>query len=94
MIIPDQITFGEKYAPAMAITDQSEADEYFEACVQHSVHAGGMTREAAEIIERANLGYYAGYYDHETRACVEKLFQCEHPFFGAIGKKTDQKDLN
>ncbi len=33
---------------------------------------------------RGHLGYYTGYFGNETRARVEKFFQCEHPFFGAI----------
>ena len=33
------------------------------------------------------LGYYAGYFDAATRARVERLFQCEHPFFGKIAER-------
>jgi len=71
------ITIGDKYGPAMIITEQAEADAYFERCVQH-----GMlfhTRIEAEKIERINLGYYAGYYNNETRERVERLFKCQHP---------------
>ena len=77
------ITIGEKYGPAMKITDQAEADAYFEQCVQHNM-AHGKDREAAEKIERNNLGYFAGYYDHETRERVERLFRCAHPIFGSV----------
>ena len=76
-----KITYREKYDPAMKIMDQSEADTYFEECVQHTM-IFGSSREEAESIERQNLGYYAGYYDHETRLRVEKLFSCKHPVFG------------
>ena len=79
---PD-ITIGEKYSPAMEITDQAEADAYFEQCVQHTM-SFGLDRVRAEAIEKSNLGYYAGYYSSETRARVEKLFRCEHPIFGSI----------
>ena len=79
--LPDKITIGDKYDPAMKITDQAEADRYFEACVEHSMRRG-KTRGEAEQLERSNLGYYAGYYDHETRERVERLFSCEHPIFG------------
>jgi hypothetical protein len=82
---PLEITIGDKYSPAMKITDQAEADEYFEACVDHMMRRG-HSREEAERIERGNLGYYAGYYDHETRARVEQLFRCAHPIFGAIAQ--------
>lgn len=84
-VIPQRITIGDKYRPAMEISDQAEADEYFEACVEHSM-SFGSDRAKAEAIERANLGYFAGYYDHETRDRVERLFRCAHPVFGAIAK--------
>ena len=80
-----EITLREKYAPAMNITDQSKADAYFEECVKHSM-SFGKTRAEAENLERGNLGYYAGYYDAETRERVERLFHCCHPVFGSIAK--------
>jgi hypothetical protein len=84
---PEQISIGDKYAPAMKITDQAEADAYFERCVAHSMATFVTLRAVAEEIERANLGYYAGYYDHETRARIERLFSCAHPVFGAIAER-------
>lgn len=79
------VTIGEKYGPAMEITGQAEADAYFERCVAHMMHCRrGVTREEAERVERVNLGYFAGYYDNETRRRVERLFRCEHPYFGRI----------
>lgn len=80
------ITMGEKYGPAMEITDASDARAYFEKCVRHCM-AYGRTREEAEDIERQSLGYYAGYYSNETRCRVEKLFGCEHPVFGKIAEQ-------
>lgn len=79
------ITIGDKYGPAMKITDQAKADVYFEDCVQHSMTFGN-SRAQAENIERQNFGYYAGYYGNETRERVERLFNCSHPVFGAIAK--------
>lgn len=79
------VTIGEKYGPAMKITDQDEARKYFEECVQHCM-SFGKTREEAEKIERGNLGYYAGYCSDETRRRVERLFSCAHPIFGAIAE--------
>jgi len=84
--LPLKITIGEKYKPAMKIYTQKEADEYFEACVQHCMKFGEI-REEAEKIERSNLGYFAGYYDSATRMRVEKLFRCRHPIFGSIAEK-------
>jgi len=80
------ITIGEKYGPAMEITDQAAADTYFEECVEHCM-GHGQSRKGAEAIERQNLGYFAGYYDSETRERVERLFKCSHPIFGSIAEK-------
>jgi len=87
-----EITYGEKYGPAMEITDQELADSYFNECVEHSM-TFGHSREQAEEIERKNLGYFAGYYDHETRLRVEELFSCKHPIFGSAeaGKPTPEE---
>ena len=82
-----QMTLGEKYGPAMEITEQAEADAYFEECVQHSMDNFSMTRTEAEECERANLGYYAGYYSSETRERVERLFKCSHPVFGKVAER-------
>ena len=84
MPFSDEISYGDKYDPAMGITDQTTADAYFESCVQHAMEVGGKSREEAEKFERDNLGYWAGYYGEETRARVEELFSCAHPFFGSI----------
>lgn len=81
------ITLGEKYNPAMKIIDQVEADTYFEEIVEHCMSFGKTSRKEAEIIERSNLGYYAGYYNSETRERVERLFHCSHPVFGSIAEK-------
>ncbi len=87
--LPEKITTGEKYDPAMNILDQDKTDEYFELCVQHNM-ARGTSREEAESIERQNLGYYAGYYSDETRKRVEKLFHAQHPIFGSGTPTTEE----
>jgi len=84
MKFPDKISIGDKYGPAMKITDQAEAAAYFEACVEHCMRFD-RTQEEAETIEKSNLGYFAGYYDHATRQQVERIFQCYHPVFGKAG---------
>jgi hypothetical protein len=83
---PIEISTADKYEPAMAISEQSAADEYFERCVEHAMEAYGLPREEAEAIERRSLGYFAGYYDCSVRERVERLFRCEHPIFGSIAK--------
>lgn len=79
--LPREITIGAKYGPAMDITDQAEADAYFEQCVEHTM-SFGKSRDEAERIERQNLGYFSGYYSSETADRVFRLFKCEHPVFG------------
>lgn len=94
--LPDKITIGNKYDPAMKITDQAEADAYFERCVEHTMRMQPCERAEAERIERANLGYYAGYGPHETRRRVERLFKCAHPILGAVaavGAPTQEEAL-
>ncbi len=80
------ITIGEKYSPAMKITDEAEARAYLEECITHNITASGGQRTYAEAerIEKSNLAYYAGYYDNATRERVERLFRCAHPVFGGI----------
>lgn len=91
MNIPDfskKLTYGEALGPAMKITDQAEADQYFEAMVQAAMKDGKI-REEAERISKSNLGYFSGYYDQETMARVQKLFNCVHPIFGAVDQAKD-----
>ena len=78
---PDQITIGDKYRPAMEITDPVEARAYFDACVEHCMRFG-KTRAEAEHIERVNLGYFAGYYDSDVGQRVLQLYGAAHPIFG------------
>jgi hypothetical protein len=74
------------YELAMHITEEDSARIALAAFVKFHMHQTGCTREEAEAIQRSNLGYFAGYYNNETRERVERLFQCEHPIFGSIAK--------
>ena len=83
-------TIGECYGPACRneTMTQAEADEYFDALVEHCMRQEkNMKRPQAEAIQRANLGYYAGYFDNATRERVERLFKCAHPIFGSISTR-------
>jgi len=96
--LSDNPTIGETLGFAMKITNQEQADAWFEILVQDGIKRRGdllvkfkdnenpafRVRSEIEKIIRGNLGYYAGYYDHETRARVERLFKCSHPVFGSI----------
>lgn len=84
----DVLTYRECLAPAMAITDQADADQYLADYIAfqtaHMDEASG--KYTPEQICKINLGYYAGYYNEETRERVERLFRCSHPIFGSIAQ--------
>jgi hypothetical protein len=70
---------------AIAVETQDAANVMFEQLVQEAMRENdNMGRAEAIDTVRDNLGYFAGYYDHDTRARVERLYQCEHPVFGPI----------
>jgi hypothetical protein len=73
----------EKYDPAMRITTQEAADAWLEGLIQLNMGTSESTPEEADEIERANLGYWAGYGTLETRGRVERLFRCRHPLLPA-----------
>ena len=77
---------GDRYQRAMEIQTPSEADAYFAELVEEQMLSSGCSRAQAENVERANLAYFAGYYNDETRERVERLFACAHPIFGPIAK--------
>jgi len=79
--LPKDITIGDKYGPAMKVQTEKEAAEYLEICIKHMM-LRGHTREKATAIELGNIGYYAGYYNSETRERVYRLFKAQHPVFG------------
>jgi len=56
-----------------------------------SARSGQTLRELAH-----RVGYYAGYYDKDTRVRVEKLFKCNHPIFGSAkdGTPTQEEAFN
>jgi hypothetical protein len=81
------LTYGECLEPAMEITDAEEAKNYL---TEYTVYQQKMMDKekldykglTAEQIAKQNLGYFAGYYNDETRLRIEELFICSHPFFG------------
>ncbi len=81
--IPRTITLGNKYGPAMKITDPEEAVVYLNMCIRHC-QKYGVAHKEAETIERTNIGYWAGYYDRVTAARVQHLFNVTHPVFGDV----------
>jgi len=86
----ETLTYGECLEPAMKITNPEDAKQYFEDYVKFiQKYLDKEPRDddkTASDIAKINLGYYAGYYDNDTRRRVEKLFFCEHPVFGSVVK--------
>jgi hypothetical protein len=81
------LTYGDCLHPAMKITDEADAQQYL---ADYVAYIGDKPRKEglpAEQIALNNLGYFAGYYDNETRERVERLFKCSHPIFGSIAKR-------
>lgn len=68
--LPDHISIGDTYGPAMEIADQADVDAYFAACVEHAMR-GGESRAQAERIERFMLRDYAGYYGPEVQRILQ-----------------------
>lgn len=79
----ENVTTSEMYGPAMEITDEQEAEQYLQDCIDHMVEHHGQTEEEARRIQLINIGYYAGYYDSETMSRVNRLFKTQHPVFGS-----------
>ncbi len=82
------LTYGECLQPAMKITNKEDAKQYkkdYVAYIQKFLDENPRKDSlTAEDIANHNIGYYAAYYDDETRKRVEDLFICKHPVFGSI----------
>lgn len=79
------LTYGECLHPAMKITDEDDAKQYFEAYLafQKENMKDATGQYTAEQICKINLGYFAGYYDNETQQRVNRLFCTTHLIFGS-----------
>ena len=74
-------TSGEQFDAAMKCETREEAEEWLEGETRHLVdYHEKSVPEAIEII-KSNLGYMAGYYEHETAQKVHRLFNAVHPVF-------------
>ena len=72
---------------AIAATTQEEANSVLFDYVTFLIGAekpdgDSRTWKEAEKLAKDNIGYFAGYYDKETRRRLYKLFNTEHPVFG------------
>ena len=86
----DEGTYGSIYGPAMDVQTEEEAKAYFAALVRRHIRLTGDSDEEATRVERINVGYYAGYYDADTRQRVYSLYGFGHPFFGRMEASPDQ----
>lgn len=75
-------SMNEMYGPAMSVRTKKDADRVLAELVGE-VMLHGKGYDEAQGVVKENLGYFAGYHDHETRLRVEGLFECEHPILGA-----------
>ena len=76
------------YEAAMVAKNETEANWLLTKAIDlHRDAKPERPLNEVEAIERENIAYFAGYYDNETRARVERLFECAHPIFGAIAEK-------
>lgn len=80
---PEDATYGDLYDPAMEVKTKEEALAYLDRIVRYQKAISGH-KNIDLVGLKKNIGYWAGYRDHETRERVERLFECEHPAFGAI----------
>ena len=90
MELPDRMTYGEAYGPAMEVKTPEEAAAYFEALVVRSMRINKVSRAEAERVERSNVGYWTGYYDSETRVRCHELYGFGHPIFGTETPTPDE----
>ena len=80
---PRNVSDKDRYDLAMKVGSKSQADSQFAMLLQRQIEDGVPPEIAAKFL-RSNLAYYAAYFDDQTREYVERLYQCEHPVFGAI----------
>lgn len=97
------LKYGDVLGPAMKITTEREAAEYFAALITYMMRfelrearyegRPPKTREEIVAIQKSNLGYFAGYYDNETMLRVNRLFRTVHPVFGGVPPTTPSESF-
>lgn len=78
-----EATFKDLLGPAMQIAKAKDMDlarEYRERYVAFLMRDGRSYEEALSVFH-SNVGYYAGYYDHEMMRAVKEVFGSRHPIF-------------
>ena len=83
-------TYGEQFNEAMKCETVEQANAWVAKEVERYLREFGKSPEEAHQIILSNLGYMAGYYDHEVAQKVHHLFGAIHPIFGS---STYHKDM-
>jgi len=76
-------TVGELYDPAMNVQTEQEAQEYLAFLIEYYLSVTNWDRAEAQRISLHNIGYYTGYCSPEIANRVMRLFNTQHPVFGA-----------
>lgn len=77
-------TIGEifKLALHLAKTNPEEAKDFFYEYVNFISMEKHLSWDEATKRAKSNLGYFAGYYNKETRDIIYKVYDTQHPIFG------------
>lgn len=81
----DSTTFGDLLKPAVEIAkrgDHEEGQRWWAAYTRYLVKDWGHSPDKAEQIIRSNVGYWSGYYDHDTMVLIQDFYRVAHPVFG------------
>lgn len=75
-------TYVEQFDEALACKDRQEAGIWLAKEIRRYWIEFNKPMTEAESIIKQNLGYMAGYYDHDTAQKINRLFDATHPIFG------------
>lgn len=78
-------TYGDLYDPAMDVQTKEEAAAYFKKLQDYN-SGKGVPEAASENFLKVNLAYWAAYGGDERRERIERLYDCEHPYYGKISE--------
>lgn len=72
-------SYPELLEGAIGAANRQQATALFQEMVKRSMREGPHSRSKAEAIQRGNIARFAGFYGHEIRERVERMFGCAHP---------------
>lgn len=70
---PAAQTLRESLGPAMMVSDEAEAFEFYRDYVDVLI-SNGIPKDKATQLAWENINYFSGYYGDETRRKVSSLF--------------------